>query len=157
MKIIFIWLCLASTVLAANPDFTPPMDALKIDGVLVISDGSSVYEFNSDGTFHSYPVGMSGRVLDGTWTSEGTITTTFTVTAANKWMNGFQPPKESYRIVFGIYPGQIRPADELPFRRHPNIFKGYFIIDELTKVQNQENAQQSVPGYPPQGVGSPEP
>lgn len=157
MNYFLTWLFLAATALAAAPDFIPPKKVFNTDDVLVISDGSSVYEFHRDGAFHSYPVGFSGRCFDGTWTAEGNDSTTFTVTAKFGWMNGWNFSNDYRKVVFVVYPGHIEPADELPFKRHPHIFKCYFMIDELTKIAKPENAQQAVPGCPPQGAGSPDP
>jgi len=37
---------------------------------LCISDGSSIYIFSPDKTFRLEPIGMSGRTIKGTWTSD---------------------------------------------------------------------------------------
>jgi hypothetical protein len=129
---LFLFCCVVVSVNAQSLD---PLDILKQDGVLRISDGSSYYEFNTNGVFKSFPVGISGRCFDGTWTSStDTHLLHFTVKAKMGWMNGIQPPPDDWKIIFTIYPGVRRPAE----RFHQAIFDCYWIIDELTKIPKPE-------------------
>ena len=141
MKTFLICLAVVGAALAADPNYTDPADIIKADGVLVISDGSSLYEFKNDGTFHSHPMGMDGRLLDGTWTSGGGIRSmTLTATAKMSWVNGPQPKDEYRKIVFLLYPGGKRPPDKrrIGELQHKEIFDCYFLIQEFTKITKPE-------------------
>ena len=152
-------LLLASTTLAADSDFTDPMTVLNSEGLLVLSDGSSLYRFNKDGTFYSHPRGMSGRVFKGTWTQTDKDAAILTAVAEHSWQNGSSAIDDYRQITFNIYPGKVRPSDQRAIGEagYKHVFDCYFIIEDLKKVPKSINAQQAVPGYPPQGVGSPEP
>jgi hypothetical protein len=125
---LFIFFC---AIVSINAQSLDPSNVFKQDGILSITDGSSYYEFNTNGTFKSFPVGKSGRCFDGKCTPSSEFNILhFTVKAKMGWMNGFQPPPDDWKIVFTIYPGTRRPADRL----HPATFDCYWIIDELTKI-----------------------
>ncbi|HXF10421.1 MAG TPA: hypothetical protein VN625_06515 [Desulfuromonadaceae bacterium] len=131
MKIFLSFLMFTFAIISAKAQALDPSAVFKQDGVLRISDGSSYYEFNTNGTFKSFPVGMSGRTFTGTWTSSPDINLLhFTVTTKMGWMNGFQPPQDDWRIIFAVYPGTRRPAEGF----HQATFDCYWIIDELTKI-----------------------
>ena len=131
MKILLSSLLFACALISAKAQLLDPSAALKQDGILRISDGSSYYEFNTNGTFKSFPVGMSGRTFAGTWTSSADPNELhFTVTAKMGWMNGFQPPQDDWRIVFTVYAGTRHPAERFGLAT----FDCYWIIDELTKI-----------------------
>ena len=159
IKYIAILLLLVGTSLAAENDFTDPMTILDSKGLLVISDGSSLYRFNNDGTFYSHPRGMSGRVLRGTWTQTDKSAAILTANAKHSWQNVSSAIDDYRQITFSIYHGKLRPSDQRTIGEagYEHIFDCYFIISELKKIPKPENAQQAGPGYPPQGVGSPDP
>jgi hypothetical protein len=159
IKYIAILLLIASTALAAENNSTDPMTVLDSEGLLVVSDGSSIYRFNKDGTFLSHPSGMSGRAFRGTWTAKDRQPSKFTAIAELYWQNGFSAVDDYREITFLIYPGHVRPASQRSIGEagYEHIFDCYFIIEELKKIPKPEKAQQSGAGYPPQGVGSPDP
>ena len=120
-----------SVLISVEAQSLNPSDVFKQDGVLRITDGSSYYEFNTNGTFRSFPVRVSGRTFVGTCTFSGDIDEcSFAVKAKMGWMNGFQPPPDDWRIDFVVYPGVRRPAERMRLA----VFDCYFIIDELTKI-----------------------
>jgi hypothetical protein len=139
MKTAFFALLVLATSLAtsANNDFSPQL-ALHREGVLAITDGSSFYIFSRDGTFHSYPNGMSGRLLDGTFTSDGEDVTTFTVIAKQTWLNGVSADDDYRKIVFRVYPGSNKPGETASngggAAPPKAIWSGYYLVDELSKI-----------------------
>jgi hypothetical protein len=136
MKTLLSFLLLSSTLISVNAQWLNPRDVLKQDGVLRISDGSSYYEFYTNSTFKSFPVGYSGRCFTGTWMSDADPQRlNFTVTAKISWRNGYQPPPDDWRIVFSGNPfGTRHPADE----SHLATFDCYWIIEELEKTPKQQ-------------------
>ena len=157
LKNLCFGLLIAGTALAADPDFIPPLDALNEKGALVLTDGSSVFEFRRGGVFASYPVGMSGRVFDGTWTTDESGPFLFKATATEKWMNGSQPLDNRYRIAFHVSSGRWIPADMLPFKQHPEVFKCYFFIDELVCTWKAPKPKPWEPRPPPPAGAFPGP
>ena len=159
IKYIAILLLVASTAFAAENDFTDPMAVLNSNGLLVISDGSSIYRFNKDGAFISHPQGMSGRILRGTWTAEESQPTKFTAVAKYSWMNGSSANDEYREISFALYSGKLRSPDMRVIGEagYEHIFDCYFLIEEFKKIPKPENAQQWGPGFSTQGVLSPAP
>ena len=159
--VIFLFLAFAGTLFASEKSYRPPLEILKQDGYLALCDSSSYFVFGQDGTFSSFPVGISGRMLKGTWTSEGENPGVFTATAKMGWVNGMQPQNEYRRLVFAIYGGHSEPfADgerygmffEPPSKpplvsEHSNppeihstvvtiknVYRGYFLVEEFTKI-----------------------
>ena len=159
IKHIAILFLLASTALAADSNVTDPMTVLNSEGLLVLSDGSSLYRFNKDGTLYSHPLGLSGRAFSGTWTAIDSQPTIFTAIANFYWQNGASEIDDYREITFAIYSGKLRPSNpqSIGETAYAKIFDCYFIIQELKKVPKPINAQQSGPAYPPQGVGSADP
>ena len=135
MKIFLLFLMFACAIISTKAQSLDPSAVFKQDGILRISDGSSYYEFNTNGTFKSFPVSISGRTFTGTWSSSADSNYLhFTVTAKMGWMNGIQPPQEDWRIVFAVGPGLRSPADV----RHLATFDGYYLIEELTKLPKRD-------------------
>jgi hypothetical protein len=82
---------LAASLQASEPhQLEEPKNIISRDGSLNISDGSSIYMFNKDGTFFMGPIdGMSGRMIKGTWSLEKGSSTIFVVEGRFWWLNGF--------------------------------------------------------------------
>jgi hypothetical protein len=133
MKIFLSILLFACVITSAKAQSLDPSDVLKQDGILRISDGSSYWEFNTNGTFRSFPVGVSGRVFfAGTWTSSADPNVLrFTVTAKRGWMNGGGIPQDDWRRIVIIVTQGHRLAAKSPFLA---TFDCYWIIDELEKI-----------------------
>jgi hypothetical protein len=131
MRVFLSFLIFACTIISAKAQSLDPSAVFKQDGILRISDGSSYYEFKTNGTFRSIPVGMSGRTFTGTWTSSADPNYLhFTVTAKMGWMNGIEPPQDDWRIVFAVSSGTRHPAER--FRQAT--FDCYWFIEELRKI-----------------------
>jgi hypothetical protein len=139
MKSLLIFACVLASSFAciADTNFLDPANVLKTNGVLTITDGSSYYVFRTNGTFSSFPIGISGRCFEGTWTSSSMPNlSTFTVEAKMSWMNGIQSPDEYRKIVFSVYAGHNKRLEKPHLANVPSneVFQCYFIIQELVKI-----------------------
>ena len=136
MKTLLSFLMFACVIISTKAQWVAPSAVLKQDGVLRISDGSSYYEFNTNGTFKSSPVDLSGRTFAGTWTSSTDMNYLyFTATAKMGWMNGTQPPQDDWKLVFKLLStGTRHPAD----RFHPASFDCYWYFEQVTKVPKSD-------------------
>ena len=121
----------------------PPNEVLRADGLLVLTDGSSYFLFVRDGTFRSFPCGLSGRTFQGTWTAPFGSPCIFTVEATASWVNGVSAANDYRNIIFVVYMGNKRPLDKAALTAVPappkevrEVWDGYFIIDELTKIKS---------------------
>lgn len=140
MKIIALFFFLTWSAFAANIEYHPPLDILKRDGELALSDTVSYFVFSQDGTFRSFPVGMSGRMLSGKWTAKETNPVFLTVIAKVGWMNGAQPVDDYRKIVFVIYGGYSSPSPPNASPSIKSIYHGYFIIDEFIRIPPPKSA-----------------
>jgi hypothetical protein len=145
MKILATVLMLAVNVVAADTAYKSPLELIKRDGELALFDGSSYFVFSQDGTFRSFPAGVSGRKLTGTWTSKEQNPVFFTATARVSWANGIQPRDDYRRIVFVVYDGSSEPrapdsSPGLPAFRGliKDVYRGYFLIDEFVKISKPQ-------------------
>jgi hypothetical protein len=123
-------LSLAGMLLTAEP-----LELIKTEGELVLTDSASFFVFKADGTFQSFPTGMSGRTLSGTWKSPPGEPQIFEVIALHSWLNGVSAPDDYRKIGFAIYSGKTRPFTGSPMAASvKKVFDGYWLIQELTKV-----------------------
>ena len=131
MKAAFIVLLLSITSLTAADSLVEPIAVIAEEGSLNISDGSSLYTFNRDGTFSSIPLGISGRTIEGRWTQEGE---TFIVEGKWSWLNGISPTNDQRVMRLGV--GELDKSHQVivgvPLRKIP-VYNCYFVIEELTK------------------------
>jgi hypothetical protein len=137
MKLAWLLLLMAPFARAAESSYLDAGDVLKTDGVLLICDNSSYFSFKADGVFRSFPRGASGRSLDGVWKKTNDNPLRVEVVAKVGWVNGSQPQGDDYRkIVFVIYGGSKRAVQRSDFAasQYKEVFEGYFILDELTKI-----------------------
>ena len=141
MRMFLIYLLLGSAIFAADVARVQPEQVLKEDGILVISDGSSVYAFKADGSFSSSPLkGFRGRCLKGTWTPNYNDMTVVTVKAKVNWVNSLSTADDYRKIVFFLSSGKRRLSlkDEWcgidPPIKPISIFDCYFLIDEMVKI-----------------------
>jgi len=111
-----------------------PALAIEERGSLTVSDGSSFYTFNKDGTFASGPLGMSGRIIEGRWRMEEGSGNRFLVEGRWSWMNGISPLDDFRKMVVVVYPGTFKkvPKDRLGFASVDEVLDCYFIIDGLS-------------------------
>ena len=77
-------------------------------------------------------------------------------------------PEFSDRTLYGFnmadgrtYVIAVSKTDEkiysITFVPKPNYFSSSINFQDVKEIELKKDSQQSVPGYPPQGVGSPEP
>ncbi len=109
-----------------------PEQALAQVGTFTLYDNATLYSFQRDGTFSATPRGLSGRTLEGRWTSDGPGH--YQVVAALGWINGLSQRNHYKAIDFTIYPGRFMPAE--PADRHnpvplTNWFQAYYIINNM--------------------------
>lgn len=117
-------------VLAASGSLPTFADVIKQNGSVSFSDGSSIFTFSQDGSFSQRPVSISGRTVEGKWTTDagGAL---FSITGNWSWMNGLSPLSDSRRMVMVVYPSQPDPIE----RSAGSVrCKCYFEIEELGKL-----------------------
>jgi hypothetical protein len=136
MKIIAVLLFLffaTFTVLAK--DFPEPSQIIKDEGKFIFTDGSSYYLFQKDGTFKSEPVGISGRVITGTWKSQNNL---FVIQGKWSWVNGLSQENDFRKMVLYINnPASSEIVEKLSFgfgSQKVKIYKCYFLVEELQKI-----------------------
>lgn len=110
-------------------------ELIKAEGSLAIHDGASFFVFKADGTFESFPDGMSGRILKGTWKAPPGEGVLVEVIAVQSWLNGGSMQDDYRKLVFAIYPGKTRPFTGTGLGDSPKrVFEGYWLLQELTKT-----------------------
>ena len=92
----------------------------RSNGIVVLTDRAS-YTFLPDGTFYLRPLGISGRVLDGTWfeqqfdfldpSTARALTRRFVIVALQTWNNGIVIPNNYRRIVISVSNGVSQPQN----------------------------------------------
>ena len=111
-----------------------PLELIKAEGELTLTDNASFFVFKADGTFLSFPNGMSGRTMKGTWTSPPGEPLRFEVLALQSWMNGASAPDDWRKLSFAIYDGKARPFSPQLGASVKKVFDGYWILEELSKA-----------------------
>ena len=136
-----------SAALAVPVPPTPPSayQIIEKEGRLAFTDGSSYYDFEKDGTFHSGPLGLSGRTIEGTWKLATTndFAGTLVIQGMWSWMNGISAINDKREMMMSVYPrtGQpekkgsdavLSPVGVAP--RRAKLRSCYFVIDELVAL-----------------------
>ena len=150
MKTILIpcLLFFAAPVLAAPAPPMPPSayQIIQKEGRLVFTDGSSYYDFEKDGTFHSGPWDMSGRTIDGQWKRQNSTDdfSPLIVQGTWSWMNGISQINDKRQMTIAVYPKISQQPNEAedttilaPIGSAPRRAKlrpCYFVIDELVAL-----------------------
>jgi len=134
LKVPFVMLGLILMILrahAAPEQLSSFANSIKENGTVSITDGSSLFTFSKDGSFSQEPVSISGRTVQGKWTtdSEGTL---FTITGNWGWINGISPISDLRKMVMAIYSGELCTIDRNG--KPMLIYKCYFEIEELVKT-----------------------
>src|SRR6185436_17231412 len=102
MRVIVIALFLFAVPNVITAESRSPIDIIQAEGQFLFSDGSSYYLFKKEGTFISEPLGISGRVITGTWTCPDNRE--FVIQGRWSWINGLSA-RDDYRemrMVFGL-------------------------------------------------------
>lgn len=136
MKVIAVLLFLffaTFTVLAK--DFPEPSQIIKDEGRFIFTDDHSYYLFKKDGTFRFAPLGLSGRVITGTWKSQGNL---FVIQGQWGWVNGLSIQDDFRKMVLYISnPNSSETVERLSFdfgSLNVKIYKCYFLVEELQKI-----------------------
>ncbi len=98
---------------------------LETEGVFRFTDHSSVYSFFSDGSFLMEPVGISGRAVEGSWTTEDYGV--FLITGRWTWYNGVSMENDFRQMEILITPLSAE-ADTV---NGLAVYEVYFTIEEL--------------------------
>jgi hypothetical protein len=123
----------------STADYPEPIKIIQQEGRFVFTDGSSYYLFRKDGTFKSGPLGLSGREIEGTWKLKDAL---FVIEGHWGWINGGSS-KDDYRRLT-LY---VSTPEAVETIRYPaaigsgvgvKVYKSYFEIEELQKIQKPE-------------------
>jgi hypothetical protein len=119
----------------ASPRRDKPDDIVASEGALVVSDGSSYFRFEKGGKFHAGPLGISGRTIDGTYTSDGNYT--LTIVGMWGWQNGVSALDDHRRMVVTIQPPFAPGTATTVTSAAKNIYHCYWTVDELVKLPSK--------------------
>ena len=136
LLITFIYLALVAANYGADQTISP-LDGIRENKSITISDGSSFYTFRDDHSFQSGPLQMGGRTITGRWrVSNEHADGRFIVEGTWSWINGLSSLDDFREIQFDVRPGTFRKTTdtEKRFTLSPEIFECYFLIDKLTRI-----------------------
>ena len=139
MKIItvLLFICLTALTVLAQ-DFPKPSQIIKDEGKFIFTDGSSYYLFQKDGTFKSEPLGISGRVITGTWKLQDRQDNLFVIQGKWSWVNGLSQENDFRKMVLYINtPASSETVERLSSgfgSLKVKIYKCYFLVEELQKI-----------------------
>ena len=133
MKNLVILIALIALVPSAEGN-TGIEDILANENVFRFFDGSSIYSFFSDGSFLLEPAGLSGRAVEGTWTTDGY--SIFTVTGTWTWYNGISAIDDFRRmtILITLHSEEPDTLESLWQGAGTMVYSVYFTVDELTSI-----------------------
>ena len=122
----------ASAVRAGTPRSIPLI--IAEEGEFAFTDGSSVFRFEQDGSFRMEPVSLSGRAIEGTWTSESPGL--FLITGVWTWYNGISVPDDFRRMTMTVtlLPGEPDTVRTLWGGSESQLYPVYFVIDTVTGI-----------------------
>lgn len=126
---VLIWLLLPLPLFAG--DLIMPESILG-KRELCISDGSSIYIFFPDKTFRLEPIGMSGRTIKGTWTSDSHR---IHIVGQWSWINGLST-NDDFRemdIHIGSLQDNTRDQTSMFSMSKHKIYECYFLIERVEK------------------------
>jgi hypothetical protein len=139
-------LLVLSALLGAD---STPIELLKADGELVIDDGASFFVFKADGVFHSFPHGISGRVLLGRWKKTQESALLIEAIAKQTWQNGVFANDDYRKLVFAIYSGKsrLKTATEVQTAgvSFEHVFQGYWLLEEFVKIAKPKSKAVALP------------
>ncbi|HOP25854.1 MAG TPA: hypothetical protein PLM22_03510 [Candidatus Sabulitectum sp.] len=106
-------------------------EILDTQGVFSFTDGSSIYSFFSDGDFLMEPAGLSGRAIEGSWTSDDYGE--FSVEGLWTWYNGISQENDRRRmtVLITLLPGEPDTLESLWQGEGVTVYKVYFTVEEL--------------------------
>jgi hypothetical protein len=130
---------LLTAAVAAGDDTLPSIpEIIEAEGQFAFTDGSSTYQFYSDGSFVLEPTGLCGRAIEGTWewTGDGLMEITGTWT----WINGISPLDDVRRMTLHLYlrSGETTESALLWRASDQRLYDVYCTVEELVKVPDAE-------------------
>lgn len=134
--LILTLIVLAPALALAEPAPPTAQELIRREGRFLFTDGSSYYAFEKDGSFHSGPLGVSGRTIEGKWKPDGAK---LIVEGRWGWLNGLSARDDRRRMTFGIS-GPLTPlAGKTPrllrqVKGPLKVHSCYFVIDELIRL-----------------------
>ena len=131
MKFAISILLAAVLPVTAADEFIAPEKIIEKEGCLIISDGSSIYTFQKDGTFSLRPHTISGRTIQGTWKKGNDDDRSFVVEGRWTWSNGASLNNDERIMKLWIFP--LSGEKEIVAYDRQSVYKCYFLIDELRK------------------------
>lgn len=127
-------------VIAASAAWAgPPQSISGIiagEGKFAFTDGSSVYTFSEDGTFMMEPLSLSGRAIEGRWTSESEGA--FLITGVWTWYNGISVPDDFRRMTIAVtlISGEPEATQSIWTDSRLILYPVYFTIDEVVRIDS---------------------
>ena len=131
MKFAISILIAAVLPVSAADEFIAPEKIIEKEGCLSISDGSSIYTFQKNGTFSLRPYTISGRTIQGIWKKGDDTDGSFIVEGRWAWINGASLNNDERIMKLWIYP--LSGEKEIVAYDRQSVYKCYFLIDELIK------------------------
>lgn len=143
------YLCLAfgPAVLAAPapPVLPSAYQIIQKEGRLAFTDGSSLYDFEKNGSFYSKPVGLSGQTIEGTWklATVNDFTGPLVIQGTWGWVNGVSVINDRREMTMSVYPrpAQLKKKEDRAALflarnapRRVKLHSCYFVIDELVAL-----------------------
>jgi hypothetical protein len=133
VKVLIVLFCLCVTGNVVAEDSLSSSRIIDKDGELVISDGSSLYRFIRGGQFRSEPLGMSGRLIEGTWVSDKDGS--FEIQGNWGWLNGMSQVDDSRVMNLSISGLKLESENLVRFPgaqpEKTKLYRGYFVIHRL--------------------------
>jgi hypothetical protein len=136
-----------ATSQSAAPELPTVLNIIGKEGQFIFSDGSSYYLFKRGGTFQSFPIGMSGRTIDGNWKSSGPRSdgSSFEIVGDWSWANGSWPDYDRRKMTLVIYPyGNFKTVERMPWLADEHswkVYNCYFEVEELVKIPKDLRAK----------------
>jgi len=119
-----------------NLDF---QKVLKQQGFVWLQDSGSNYVFESNGTFQSAPIGMSGRTLQGFWKQDDQTDPIIEVEAERGWVNGRSVIADFRKISFYVGSlGTLKKQNGALWlngkRKMDSLYQTYWFVDSLERM-----------------------
>lgn len=130
----FLSVIAAAAICAGTP--LTISDIIKTEGEFAFTDGSSVYTFSEDGTFMMEPLCLSGRAIEGRWTSVDRGL--FEVTGVWTWYNGISVPDDFRRMTLAVtlIQGEPETVQSMWSGSTARLYPVYFTIDEVAGIDS---------------------
>jgi hypothetical protein len=130
-----IVLLFACVIANAGNELPSIVEIIQEEGQFAFTDGSSVFQFFSDGSFLMEPTGLSGRAIEGTWKSldSGLME----ITGIWTWYNGTSAINDQRMMLINISLLSMETEDreQLWQASAARLYDVYFTVEELGSVE----------------------